>query len=492
MTRQELRPTHRLFDLLASLKVGVVTMVVLAVACAVATFYESAHGTAAAQRVFYRTGWFTFVIALLGVNVLLSMLKRYPWRRHQAGFVLTHTGIVLLLVGGLASLHTGLDGTMALLEGEQADRVTLGEMAVTVAVSHGQPTVVAKDFDSDPPRPDRPRWIRLAGATLVLDDYAVHVDVHEGVEEAESGPPALHYVLAGGFGQQHGWLVADGERARADFGPLLLTLRSAATEKDARALPHATGNEIAFVQGSDGQLRYALVNAKSGTTDGTVEVGKPVVTPWMGMTITVERALVHAAPGRTVAPAPPPAKEARRRPAVKVRVDGGAPQWVPFGETAHVGRGRDHVDVGFGNAQEPLPFSVSLLRFRSDKYPDSNMPATYESQVRIDDPERGVSEHVIAMNRPLHHAGYTLFQASYIEGDPMGSVLSVSRSPGLPLVYAGTALITLGVAWMVYLRPFLLRREASRANAERDRRPSVSTQPRGPLAGAMARAGGAR
>ena len=99
---------RRLFDALSSLRLGVVVMVALAVACALATFYESAHGTAAAQRVFYRTGWFTFLLALLGVNVLLSMLKRYPWRRHQAGFVLAHVGIVLLLVGSLVSLLTQL------------------------------------------------------------------------------------------------------------------------------------------------------------------------------------------------------------------------------------------------------------------------------------------------------------------------------------------------------------------------------------------------
>jgi len=39
----------RLFHLLASLRVGVVTMVVLAVTCGIATFYESSHGTAAAS-----------------------------------------------------------------------------------------------------------------------------------------------------------------------------------------------------------------------------------------------------------------------------------------------------------------------------------------------------------------------------------------------------------------------------------------------------------
>jgi hypothetical protein len=199
---------RRLFDALSSLRLGVVVMVALAVACALATFYESAHGTAAAQRVFYRTGWFTFLLALLGVNVLLSMLRRYPWRRHQAGFVLAHVGIVLLLVGSLVSLHAGVDGSVAFFQGERADGLTLGEKTVTAAVGHGTPQVVAAAVESAPPSPDRPIRATFGSASLVLDDYAAHVEVREALAEGESGPPAVHYVLAGGFGQEHGWLIS--------------------------------------------------------------------------------------------------------------------------------------------------------------------------------------------------------------------------------------------------------------------------------------------
>ncbi|HYU43010.1 MAG TPA: hypothetical protein VEQ84_12755, partial [Vicinamibacteria bacterium] len=59
MTPRSLVHPSRLFQLLASLRVGIVTMVVLAVTCGIATFYESSHGTAAAQRDVYQTRWFT-------------------------------------------------------------------------------------------------------------------------------------------------------------------------------------------------------------------------------------------------------------------------------------------------------------------------------------------------------------------------------------------------------------------------------------------------
>ena len=133
---------------------------------------------------------------------------------------------------------------------------------------------------------------------------------------------------------------------------------------------------------------------------------------------------------------------------------------------------------------------VTLLDFNSDKYPGSSMAATYESQVRIDDPEYGVSEHHISMNHPLHYRGYIFFQASFVEGDPMMSIFSVARSPGLPLVYVGVVLITGGVVWMFYVKPYLARRQARLALEARSRREQVDEAKRvDPL---PARSGGAQ
>jgi len=340
----------RLFHLLASLRVGVVTMVVLAVTCGIATFYESSHGTAAAQRDFYQTRWFTALLSLLAVNIFLSMLKRYPWSRHQAGFVMAHVGIVLLLVGSLVSLHRGLDGTVALYEGDGTRAVTLRERALTVDLA-GRPHSFPADFDSRPPRPDRPVVFAVpeTRVTLVADDYAPHAEVNDG----------------------------------------------------------------------------------------------------------------------TLRPAPLPSREERRSPAVRVRFDspagGTASAWVPWGGSVGADLAEGQALVSFGEREVPLPFQLTLLDFRADTYPGSRRPASYESRVRIEERDGTRSEHLISMNHPLHRDGYVFFQASFVEGQPMMSILSVSRSPGLPLVYLGTALVSLGVAWMFYVKPWLIRRQARRA-----------------------------
>ena len=135
-----------------------------------------------------------------------------------------------------------------------------------------------------------------------------------------------------------------------------------------------------------------------------------------------------------------------------------------------------------------LPFEVALLEFRSERYPGSRMPATYESRVRVDDPEYGSSEHLIGMNRPLHYRGYVFFQSSFVEGRPMMSILSVAQAPGLPVVYLGTALLCLGVGWMFYVNPALARRRAAAALRAREDSHAPVDRTLGLAASAVARA----
>lgn len=237
----------RILEWLGSLKLAIALLVSLGLVCAVATFYESSHGTPAVQAAVYQTGWFAALLTLLGVNVAVSLFRRFNWKLHQSGFVMAHIGVLLLLLGSLVTLQFGLDGQLALYEGESAQ---------------------------------------------------------------------------------------------------------------------------------------------------TFEAGR--------------------------------------------------------------------------NQALGLPFGVTLLSFHRDRYTGSTMAASYESVVRVDDPERGTFEQRISMNKPLHYRGYVFFQSSFVEGTPMMSIFSVARAPGLPIVYLGTTLLCLGVVWMFYVNPLLARRMAARALRDRE------------------------
>jgi ABC-type transport system involved in cytochrome c biogenesis permease subunit len=462
---------------LASVQLAVVTMTALAAACIAATFYEASHGTAAAQRAFYHSTWFAALLGLLAVSVALSALERYPWTRHQAGFVLAHAGVLLLLLGSVVSLYAGLDGRLTLVEGETSDRLALAGETVQVGWGDGTSTARRVDFALRPPAPGTQLGFP-DGTAVVIEEYAPSARVDdvwaEGTDGA-SGPAALQFTLIGQGEPLSGWLMSAAPGPSAvEFGPIRFSLRQAPDEPTARAwlARRRDANEVAFVATPDGRLQRA-VHTRTAGGGQTAEpvVGEPFTTPWMSLQVRVDRFLAHAVVQRVVARVPATGQRSGD-PAVRVRLVAGgaaAEAWIAFGESRPLVVGGRSVEVAYVPTPATLPFRVTLLDFDSRTYPGSRMPATYESRVRVDDPQQGTFERTISMNHPLHHRGYTLFQSSYVDGVPQTSILSVARAPGLPLVYLGTALVGLGTLWMSFFKRWLARRQGRAALATRRR-----------------------
>ncbi len=91
----------------------------------------------------------------------------------------------------------------------------------------------------------------------------------------------------------------------------------------------------------------------------------------------------------------------------------------------------------------PLPFSVHLKAFELSRYYGSKSPSEYASTVRIVDGNTSF-EDVISMNNTLSYKGYKFFQTFY-DPDEKGTILSVTKDPGVEVTYAGYALLFLGL-----------------------------------------------
>ena len=105
---------------LGSLQLAVVLIATYACVLAWATGMESKYGAAAAHFAVYDSRWFTAINVLLAGNVLCAVLIRFPWSRRQTGFLITHTGILVLLAGCLASQRYGIEAQLPVFEGRAA------------------------------------------------------------------------------------------------------------------------------------------------------------------------------------------------------------------------------------------------------------------------------------------------------------------------------------------------------------------------------------
>jgi hypothetical protein len=65
---------------------------------------------------------------------------------------------------------------------------------------------------------------------------------------------------------------------------------------------------------------------------------------------------------------------------------------------------------------------------------------------------------VVSVNSPFSFGGWTFYQSSYNEADPTYSGIEAVRDPGVPFVFLGFALVSLGVIALFYVEPRLKRR----------------------------------
>ncbi len=110
------RIVHRLLHIFGSLQLAIVLMVLFTAALMRATWLEQGYKAAVAQALIYRAWWFALLLVLLGVCVVCAALKKYPWKRQQTGFLITHTGLITLVFGSLLTALFGVEGQMQMID----------------------------------------------------------------------------------------------------------------------------------------------------------------------------------------------------------------------------------------------------------------------------------------------------------------------------------------------------------------------------------------
>nr|MBD3623035.1 cytochrome c biogenesis protein CcsA [Sunxiuqinia sp.] len=139
--------------------------------------------------------------------------------------------------------------------------------------------------------------------------------------------------------------------------------------------------------------------------------------------------------------------------AVMVEVsDGVRQQTVPvFGhsnlaaDTVRVPLANATLKLAYGARPIPLSFRLYLKDFELERYPGSESPSSFASDVVLIDEDEGVERDVrIFMNNTLLYKGYKFFQSSY-DRDEKGTVLSVNYDLwGTWISYFSYLLLALG------------------------------------------------
>ena len=241
---------RKLLNLLGSLKLACVLLAAVAVILAVATFYESSTSSRSALLNVYRTWWFNGLLVVLAINVAAATFVRWPWKRRNVGFVVTHAGIIVLLGGCSAAFHYGTEGIIELRVGEPPGKqVRLADEALSVVVPQNNLRVsVPLHFQQT--GGVEPRQFRLADQFwLTLDEYTGNSRVEQTVASGGLIPNlAVRFTLTSEMAQQHvtEWLIANSaNQNQISLGPANLRLVALADMEQTRQFTNVVAGAAA-------------------------------------------------------------------------------------------------------------------------------------------------------------------------------------------------------------------------------------------------------
>jgi hypothetical protein len=391
---------------------------------------------------------FALLMALFFVAILFSAALRWPIRKKGIGFFFVHLGLLLSLAGAAASSTLSIHGRINLHTG--------GEVATHVAVTRGgewsgklEPLgfnlllekfelinyeseyrigyyelrdVVDEDGHSGRQlrhktsfEPDLKRHLLPGGATFQIE--GIYPDYVQTVTAtaAPSGPPAIQ-VTAGG---RTTWLSPGDEPILAAPGvAVVVDAEPRPVEDAATSVLVSLSTRKVTIARADGQSTQPLAEGLS-LLGGAVKIG-----PFLP---SATRTAGHGT-----------ASDAWRNPAIRIVVTQGA---------------RRTERLLFSSQRQPILLDSGGVLF-FEKRPEE--AKSYLSTVVA---SRGSDrvKAVVSVNDPLAFGNWTLYQANYSKDDPTYSGLDAVYDPGVAWVFTGFALISFGVFFVFYVKPFLVR-----------------------------------
>ena len=362
-------------------------------ATAVGTICESRFDAKVARAYIYEAPWFNAWMILLGVNLAAAAFSRYPWKKHHTGFVMTHAGIITLLIGAVVGRIWGIEGTMTLFIGNvPSNRLVIDRPEVRIQEG-GRVSTFPLGIQYRRAHPANPLSLGTTpeGWKIDVTDYAERLlPVASPQVVTQGGAPTLQVKLWSMGQNIDQWLwPGDPDNCKVDLGLLAVECRlgTAPSPAQKRAAigpaylqkvstgsgPMATdpalppGDRAVIYLADDGTLSYYLQNKQGDVSQGNLEPGKPMATGWGNWQMEVAQVLPQAVPSTDFQPVPagakmPPRERADLTEGIKVRISRGEDhdeEWLATGWQMELPAATETLQASFGPKSFRCPSALS-------------------------------------------------------------------------------------------------------------------------------------
>jgi cytochrome c-type biogenesis protein CcsB len=407
---------------------------------AIATFVESSYGTEAAQAVIYKSFWFSLVLLLLAINLVANFIRHKLYTRKRIALGLFHISFIIILIGAGITRFISFEGIMHIREGQSSNFILSSEDFLTI--KSASETVSSPVIFSPLSHSGFNEKIAVDGRSVQVKSVGFIKNAVRTIAEDPSGSQMIDFVVSQGQGRENfvfakndkvnlgsvvvGYEVPDANFLFINRGDKLFMASDRQVE-----IRSMTGGETEFVQPHD-----------------TVEVKTMQLYAIDGYLLLVKNYYQHAI---TTVSEDKTGNASEDAVVLEVR-DGSKTQTLNvFGRHGIEGAptnaiiGNSVLELSYGAIPYYLPFTLKLNDFQMERYPGSESPSSFASELTLIDQEMNVNRNVrVFMNNTLNYRGYKFFQSSY-DQDEGGTVLSVNADElGTDVTYLGYFLLGLG------------------------------------------------
>ncbi|ALL08813.1 cytochrome C biogenesis protein CcsB [Pedobacter sp. PACM 27299] len=431
-------------------------LLLYAFSMAMATFVENDYGTAVAKALIYNCWWFELVMVILVLNFIGNIGRYQLTQRKKWPLLVFHLAFVIIFIGGYITRYVSFEGSMHIREGESSDEVISDATFFKMQIGKDDQALAYDDQPAILISNRIPTYLKPFKKTFkgeydyqgqrvkvkVIDFYA---RAQDSLVRTPTGKSTLHLVV-----------LENGNRVNKYIPTGTVQLISNMLISYNKETPGAIN-----LSDANNALQIATPFAGDYMIMATQEK-KPVLADNPAQPFNLRSLYTFGNLAFVIPEAPvtgniiyfegDKTKHEHDLDLIKVEVATantvdtvsfyGGKGITNFQHQSEIGGLR--ISMAYGSKIYKTPFSIKLVDFKMEKYPGSNSPASYSSDVLIQDGGQD-TPYKIYMNHVLDKAGYRLFQASF-DDDEKGTVLSVNHDElGTNVTYIGYTLLFLGM-----------------------------------------------
>lgn len=464
----------KLFSHLFSMRWASIGLVVFLVAIGAATFIESIYGIQAAKITIYNATWFEGLLLYLTLALVSNIFRYKMWSREKIAVLSFHLAFIVIMAGAAVTRYVSFEGLMVIREGGSSNFIYTADPYLLInaqdITQKDGPTVLQawKTYLSEFNDNHFEYQTKIGKKEITLryvdfqsdrvDSFIVNQRYKENALELVTEGKKSNFLTQEDVlmvGNTPFYFSATRPKTPVAAPGIYLNVRDGKTwvypTLELKSLPMTEMQKIRESGQAPADSLYFTYPLNEWSEFKTFSLYLI-----NGQQVVYKRLIPHARKSLVKAAKKKSGKDyltielSDGKATKKMRLEGGKDQ---FPEPMRFALNGVVYQLEYGSIQKNIPFEVHCRDFKLDKYPGSNAPSSFESELTIKDPRNNKElNRRVFMNNVIDYDGYRFFQSSYELDNPNtpeneeGTKLSVNHDAlGTNITYVGYLLMALAM-----------------------------------------------